>query len=115
MINASPGNLAPVFDAMLEKAMRLCEAQFGVLSTYDGERFRRVASHGMPVAETQGWPEGIVPDPGSALERVVNGDRVVHILDLVDTDAYRQGVASRLSLVATTGARSALWVALAQG
>jgi signal transduction histidine kinase/uncharacterized protein YdeI (YjbR/CyaY-like superfamily) len=112
VINASPGNLAPVFDAMLEKAMRLCEAQFGVLSTYDGERFRRVASHGMPVAETQGWPEGIVPDPGSALERVVNGDRVVHILDLVDTDAYRQGVASRLSLVATTGARSALWVGL---
>jgi GAF domain-containing protein len=112
VINASPGNLTPVFDAMLEKAMRLCEAQFGVLSTYDGERFRRVASHGMPVAETQGWPEGIVPDPGSALERVANGERVVHILDLVDTDAYRQGVASRLSLVATTGALSALWVGL---
>ena len=112
VINASPGNLTPVFDAMLEKAMRLCEAQFGVFSTYDGERFRRVAAHGMPVAETQAWPEGVAPDPGSALERVVNGDRVVHILDLVDTDAHRQGVASRLSFVETTGARTALWVAL---
>jgi GAF domain-containing protein len=112
VINASPGNLAPVFHAMLEKAMRLCEAQFGVLSTYDGERFRRAAAHGMAGTEAQGWPEAIVPDPGSALERVVKGDRVVHIVDLIDTDAYRQGVASRLSLVETTGARTALWVAL---
>src|SRR5947209_1709899 len=112
VINRSPGNLDPVFDSMLEKAMRLCQSTFGVLTRFDGEVFQQVAVRGVPDAMLPLFIRPVVPDPGSASAALLNGEQVVHIPDVVDTDAYRSGVPSRVRLVEETGARTAIWVAL---
>jgi PAS domain S-box-containing protein len=112
VINSSPGNLAPVFDAMLEKAMRLCDAALGQFHRFDGEAFHNLAvRHATGEAELVSIAP-VVPDPGSALQQLVDGEGLVHIPDVVDTDAFRSGVSSRRRLVKETGARTALWVAL---
>src|SRR5439155_4714200 len=76
VINSSPGDLAPVFDAVLEKALNLCEASFGVLRTWDGERFKRVAWRGPPELGDV-LPEEVTPAPGSIAERWVRGEKVI--------------------------------------
>jgi two-component system NtrC family sensor kinase len=113
VINSSPGDLAPVFDAMLDKALRLCEAAFGGLWTYDGGNFRSAAMSGVPTpfAEfcTNNPP---VFGPGSGPARLVEGEPFNHVVDLTASEAYLTGEPNRKALVDLGGARTALAVPL---
>jgi hypothetical protein len=82
VINSSPGDLAPVFDALLDKALNLCESPFGLLATYDGEFFRVSAQRGSPQGFANLLREPLRPSPGFNTERLVRGEPLVHILDL---------------------------------
>src|SRR6516225_7778702 len=113
VINSSPGDLAPVFDAMLEKVTRLCGASFGLMNTYDGERFRAGAAHRVPAALVE-WSERnpVQFGPGTGPAQIVGGENQVHTVDLTATEAYQRGDPSRRALVDLGGARSHLIAAL---
>jgi signal transduction histidine kinase len=112
VINASPGDLVPVFEAMLEKASRLCGVPYGQLALFDGELFRFVAVHGeLPFASGQPR-EPVPPSFGITWPRLVAGEDVVHIPDVATSEAYRNGQESARRGVEIGGLRSLLTVAL---
>ena len=106
VINSSPGDLAPVFDAMLEKAIRLCEAAAGILWIYDGGRFRAIAHRGLPdklIAELHANPI-----PTAPLQKIAAGANIVR-----DDDLRKNLGAERV--VAEGGMRTGFLVALRKG
>jgi GAF domain-containing protein len=113
VINSSPGDLAPVFDAMLEKATRLCEAPFGTLRTWDGERFHVGAVHGEP--RFIDWVRrrgSFRPDrDGSPLGRIIDGEQIVHFGDAPDDAGYSASLGFR-KMVDVSGMRSGMAVSL---
>ena len=113
VINASPGNLTPVFESLLDNAMRLCEASFGGLATFDGERFVPVALQGVPAAYAEYRMHTPVSDaPGSLMGRIRAGASILHIADLMEEEAYRDGDPDRRAVVDLGGARTTAVVAL---
>jgi GAF domain-containing protein len=112
VINASPGDLAPVFDELLDKALDLCESPFGILATYDGEFFHVSAHRGSPQGFVDLLREPFRPSPGMNTERLLRGEALVHVLDLTADEMYRSGNPTYRALRDQSGARTAIWIAL---
>ena len=113
VINANPGNLVPVFETMLKKAMQLCGAAFGTMHTFDSENFKLETTLGVPPAfaalRLSVFPTNV---PGSIFWRLREGETVIHIADVKDDDLYRMGQPGRRALVDLGGARTTLVMAL---
>ena len=112
-INSSPGDLQPVFEAILAKAMTLCDAAFGTFGTFDGQRLHTVASRGVPEALAR-YRLSNPPEygPGTGPARVIAGEAYVHEIDAADSEVYRKGDPNRRAIVELGGARTILNVAL---
>src|SRR5207248_11119541 len=79
VINSSPGDLAPVFDAMLEKAHSLCGAELGSLVICDGEYLRAMATRGYPERYEALARDGFPVHGFRLFQRLQEGERLVHV------------------------------------
>jgi signal transduction histidine kinase len=105
VISSSPGELQPVFQAMLENATRICEAKFGTLTLFEGDELRVVAMHGAPRAfEELRRREPKVPN---VVRRRMEAKRLWHVADLAADERFANS-----PLVTLAGARSFVGVPL---
>jgi GAF domain-containing protein len=89
VISSSPGDLGPVFEAMLQNSVRICEAGFGQMFLCEDDNVRLVAAVGVPTAliEFDKRRGSFQPSPGGGLDRVIRAKQVIHIADLTSEDA----------------------------
>jgi class 3 adenylate cyclase len=111
-ISGSPSELKPVFDAILERATRICEAKFGTMWLREGDAFRTVALHNAPpaYAELRRHNPIIHPHPKTGLARLVATRQVIHIADVLEDQGYLAGAPSSVAIFETAGARTLLVV-----
>jgi two-component system, NtrC family, sensor kinase len=112
VINTSPTTADPVFDAILERGMRLCRADVGLLVLTEEDMFRLVAQRGAPAAFVEPRRRAFHSGPHTGLTRAVQERRPVHIEDLTADVAYIEGDATRLQTLQILGARTGVWVPL---
>ncbi|HSY57465.1 MAG TPA: ATP-binding protein [Bradyrhizobium sp.] len=99
VISSSPGELGPVFDAMLQNAVRICEAKFGNMWVREGDKFRVVAIHGAPqeYRDAMLGDPLVLPDPQSTMGRLVSTGQVVQIDDVATAPTY--GMRARIATI----------------
>jgi signal transduction histidine kinase len=113
VINSSASELAPVFDAMLDKALRLCEASFGGLFIREGDVARHVATR-----STGPFVDYLAANPykmSTLLGPALREPAALSILDLREGEGYRRGVPEVVAAVELGGARSLVLVPMLQG
>ena len=105
VISSSPGELEPVFEAMLRNATRICEAGFGVLALFDGRDLRHAASHNLPRSFVEEMRPQMVVPRDAIVWRAVETKQVVHFPDVAAVEAY-----DKVPLVRHGGVRSVIAV-----
>jgi two-component system, NtrC family, sensor kinase len=108
VISSSPGELEPVFDALLANAVRLCEAKFGALYLSEGDAVRMVATSGLSrQVDEELRSAGLRrPGPRTALGRVIATKRTAHVADALNEPGYVKPGFSRPQLSLVAGART---------
>ena len=108
VISSSPGALQPVFNALLANATRICGANFGIMTLYEGGPFRAVALHNAPpgFAEARRQEQLFLPSPTNPLARVAATKDIQHILDVREDKSHLSGDAASKIIVEQGGARS---------
>ena len=92
VISGSPGDLEPVFAAMLESAVRTCGAKFGNIYRVEGDGLSNVATHNTPTAFAEalrGSPY-FSPGPNNPVRRMMQTKTIVHVLDVAASEAYAE-------------------------
>jgi GAF domain-containing protein len=115
VISRSPGELEPVFQAMLANATRLCEAEFGNLFLREGDAFRAVAVRGPTTAAYVEWYRrepviNLADIPRTPLWHVAESKAVLHVLDLRKQQGYLEHNPRIVALVESAGVRTILGV-----
>ena len=109
VISSSPGDLEPVFQAMLENATRICEAKFGTMYFRQGDGFRAVAMHGAPPAYVESRLHKLFhPGPTTGIGRVLQTKKAVQIEDASADQGYTERDPLRVSAVELGGVRTLL-------
>jgi GAF domain-containing protein len=109
VISSSPGELEPVFQAMLENATRICEAEFGVLFRYDGEAFHNAAFNHASSAYTEVRQQPIVVrdlHSDAPLARMIGTKQTIHVADLREAQCYIERDPVIIALVEVGGGRT---------
>ena len=108
VISRSPGNLEPVFAAMLENAVRICEATFGNIYHAEGDSLRIVATHNTPhaFAEERKSAPYFRPGPKDPVRRMMTTKAVVHVHDAAAAEAYAEREPAAVASVELGGTRT---------